>query len=114
MERLLEGGREVVKASLPVVVTVMRGTNKPRYPTLHGLKRSAKADIPVWNAVRLGLEAADIGIAGSATHVAGISSPPPRAGQAEMIEGRPADAMATLVDRLVGNGRIVIRHGEEH
>jgi electron transfer flavoprotein beta subunit len=114
VERLLEGGREVVEASLPVVLTVMRGINKPRYPTLHGLKRSAKADIPVWDAVRLGLEAADIGIAGSATHVVRISSPPPRAGQADMIEGSLAETTAALVERLLGDGGIVTTHRAEH
>jgi electron transfer flavoprotein alpha subunit len=100
-ERLLEGGHEVVQASLPAVLSVVRGINHPRYPTLNGLRQAARAKIVVWDAVQLGLRPEEVGLAGSATRVVGITTPPPQDRQVQMIEGNPADAAITLVDRLL-------------
>jgi len=36
-EREIEGGREVVKTSLPAVFTAQKGLNEPRYPSLKGI-----------------------------------------------------------------------------
>jgi electron transfer flavoprotein alpha subunit len=106
VERLLEGGHEVAQASLPTVLTVVRGINHPRYPTLNGLRQAARAEIAIWDAAQLGLKPEEVGLAGSATRVVAISTPPPRARQAEMIEGNPTDAAATLVDRLLSQKSI--------
>jgi electron transfer flavoprotein alpha subunit len=106
VERLLEGGHEVAQALLPTVLTVVRGINNPRYPTLNGLRQAARAKIAVWDAVQLGLKPEEVGLAGSATRVVGISTPPPQDRQVEMIEGNPVDAAAMLVDRLLSQKNI--------
>ena len=36
-EREIEGGKEVVKVSLPAVFTAQKGLNEPRYPSLKGI-----------------------------------------------------------------------------
>lgn len=41
-EREIEGGHEVVEASLPVVISAQKGLNDPRYPSLKGIM-AAKA-----------------------------------------------------------------------
>lgn len=41
-EREIEGGREVVETSLPVVISAQKGLNEPRYPSLKGIM-SAKS-----------------------------------------------------------------------
>ena len=49
-EREIEGGREVVKSSLPVVITAQKGLNDPRYPNLKGImdaKRKKLEERPV-------------------------------------------------------------------
>jgi electron transfer flavoprotein beta subunit len=49
-EREIEGGREVVKSSLPVVITAQKGLNDPRYPNLKGImdaKRKKLEEKPV-------------------------------------------------------------------
>jgi electron transfer flavoprotein alpha subunit len=106
VERLLESGHEVAQASLPTVLSVVRGINHPRYPTFNGLRQAARAEITVWDAVQLGLRPEEVGLAGSATRVVGISTPPPKDRQVEMLEGSPADAAMRLVDRLLGQKNI--------
>jgi len=39
-EREIEGGRETVEASLPVVVCAQKGLNEPRYPNLKGIMQA--------------------------------------------------------------------------
>jgi electron transfer flavoprotein beta subunit len=36
-EREIEGGKEIVEASLPLVITAQKGLNEPRYPNLKGI-----------------------------------------------------------------------------
>jgi electron transfer flavoprotein beta subunit len=99
--RLLEGGRETVRSKLPAVITVVREINEPRYPTFIGIRKAAKATIPTWSMADLGLEASQVGSAGS--HVTWeVSLPPPRAAtEVELIEGSPSEAAAILVDKLL-------------
>ncbi|GAH32358.1 unnamed protein product, partial [marine sediment metagenome] len=46
VERVLEDVFEVVESPLPVVVTVTKDINEPRYPSLRGLIRAKKEKIP--------------------------------------------------------------------
>jgi electron transfer flavoprotein beta subunit len=41
-EREIEGGREIVETSLPVVITAQKGLNEPRYASLKGIMASKK------------------------------------------------------------------------
>ncbi|MEO8512842.1 MAG: electron transfer flavoprotein subunit beta/FixA family protein [Ignavibacteria bacterium] len=44
-EREIEGGKEVVEASLPVAITAQRGLNNPRYPNLKGIMQAKSKPI---------------------------------------------------------------------
>ncbi|OGU33458.1 MAG: electron transfer flavoprotein subunit beta [Ignavibacteria bacterium GWB2_35_6b] len=44
-EREIEGGREVVETSLPVVITAQKGLNEPRYASLKGIMAAKKKTI---------------------------------------------------------------------
>ena len=44
-EREIEGGREVVQTSLPVIITCQKGLNEPRYASLKGIMASKKKTI---------------------------------------------------------------------
>jgi electron transfer flavoprotein beta subunit len=46
VERMLEDGVEVVESSFPAVITVVKDINEPRLPSLMGIKKAAKAEIP--------------------------------------------------------------------
>lgn len=45
VERDVEGDKEVVLVSLPVLVTAQQGLNEPRYPSLSGIKNALKKPI---------------------------------------------------------------------
>lgn len=95
-ERALEGGKQVVTSTLPVVISVTKEINEPRYPSFIGIRKASKATIPVWS---LG----DIGgtLPASTTETNGIRSLPARNVQVEMIEGEPAEQAAKLVEKLL-------------
>lgn len=103
VERLLEEGREVVESRLPALLAVVKDINQPRYPTFKGIRRASRMEIPVWTAGNLeGANPALFGLDGSPTRVVKVFNPPARAGAVEMIVGdSPAEAAATLVDRLL-------------
>lgn len=108
VRRMLENAREVLDAPLPALLTVVKEINQPRYATLPDLMRGLRADIPLWRIGDIGLAAADAGLNGSPTQVRRIF-PPPRRGPGEIIAGAledPAQAAATVIDRLIAAGRI--------
>ncbi|GAB4540675.1 MAG: electron transfer flavoprotein subunit beta/FixA family protein [Anaerolineae bacterium] len=102
VERMLEGGREVLTSKLPCVVSVVKEINEPRYPSFISIRKAAKATIPVWTAADLGLDPAAVGAAASGVDWSEISLPPAREGECEMIAGETPEAIAAaLVDRLM-------------
>ncbi len=44
-EREIEGGREIVETSIPVVITCQKGLNEPRYASLKGIMAAKKKTI---------------------------------------------------------------------
>ena len=96
-ERHLEDAVETVTASLPCVISVIKGINEPRYPSLLRIKRVAKAEIPVWGAADLGLDAAALTPKAA---LAGRVPPPPRA-SGEIVQGADAaEKVRNLVEKL--------------
>ncbi len=109
VERLVEEGREVVTAPLPALLTVVKDINQPRYPTFMGIRRAARMKIPVWTAKDLeGADPRNFGLDGSATKVIKVFTPPPREGEAEIIEADTVEeAAAILADRLMKKEKII-------
>ncbi len=99
--RLLESGRETVSSALPAVVTVVKEINEPRYPSFMGIRKASRAKIPTWGIADLGLDAGQVGAAGSQVQWPEVSLPPSREARVEMIEGTPAEAAKTLADKLI-------------
>ena len=73
--RMTDEGHEVVETSLPAVISVVKGINVPRLPSLRGIMKAKNAVIPVLNAQQIGADPSRIGLAGSATKVVRIFSP---------------------------------------
>ncbi len=97
VERMLEDGYEVIKTALPVLVTVVKQINEPRYPSLRGLLAAKKKEITVWNAADIGADEKRTGLAGSPTRVVRIFTPQ-RNTKAVMLEGEPEKAVETLAE----------------
>jgi electron transfer flavoprotein beta subunit len=98
--RALESGKEIVEAALPAVVTVMKGIYSPRYPSLLGIRKAAKREVPVWTLADLGLDPGTTGAAGSPTRLRKLA-PPPQPGAVEMITGEPEQMAAALVAKIM-------------
>ena len=101
VERLLENGREVVESSLPALLTVVKDINEPRLPSLLGIKKAAKAQIPTLTAKDVGADENRIGLKGSPTWVTKVFSPEARGGSGEILKGEPPEVVALLVNKLM-------------
>jgi len=99
VERLVEGGYEVVETSLPALLTVVKEINEPRLPSLKGIMKAKKTNVPVWGAGDLDADPGRIGRAGSPTEVRRLYRPEARGG-GELIEGEPPEQARALVERL--------------
>jgi electron transfer flavoprotein beta subunit len=96
-ERHLEDVIETVETSVPAVVSVVKGINEPRYPSLLRIKKVAKVEIPVWGAADLGLSTADL----APKAVLSARVPPPPRPKGEIVDGSDAaDKVRKLVDKL--------------
>jgi electron transfer flavoprotein beta subunit len=93
--RELEGGLlQAVEIQCPAVLTIQLGINTPRYASLRSIKQAAAKPIEIVSLADLGLVAADVGEAGSASRVRRMYVPDK--GQAELIEGGVAAQAARL------------------
>ena len=96
-KRSIEEGKQNVSAKLPAVVSVVKDFAEPRYPSFMGIRKAAKAEVPVWTL-------ADLGIDAPAAHVSWpeVMSPPEREMNLQMIEGAtPEEKAAALVEKIM-------------
>lgn len=75
VERLVEGGYEVLSVPFPALLTVVKEISFPRLPTLRGKQKAKKTDIPVTTPDTLDIREECIGLKGSPTRVVKISRP---------------------------------------
>jgi len=106
VDRILERGRQRVRASLPALLTVTKGEVFPHFPTLAEVLEARKKDIAVWGVDELGLDRDAVGLPGSPTRVRRIFSPT-RNANVELFEGTVTETVPKLVDRLLGGGAIL-------
>jgi len=101
-KRKLEGRHEVVEASLPAVLTVLREINQPRYPTVPMRLMSEDAAVTLWDNNEMNLNVETIGLKGSATQVRKIFSPERAKGEI-LGDGlnEPEKAANMLLNRLI-------------
>jgi len=102
VERMVEQGREILRAPLPCLLTVVKDINQPRYPTILGLRRASKAQIPVWAPADIEADPKLIGLTGSPTRVEKMFAPPPRPAKCVIIEAESAvQAAQKLAEKLI-------------
>jgi electron transfer flavoprotein beta subunit len=99
-ERMTEDGFDVVESPLPCLVSVVKGINEPRMPSLRGVMTSKKAQIPVWTVKDVDADPARIGLKGSPTYVHKIFTPLPRTG-GRRFEGETAQVVDAFVKAVV-------------
>jgi electron transfer flavoprotein beta subunit len=94
--RLLEQGKQTVTAPLPVVLSVTKEINEPRFPSFMGIRKAAKASIPRWTLADLGVALPAIPITAT-----GYRNLPARENQLELLTGTPQEMARQLIDRLI-------------
>jgi electron transfer flavoprotein beta subunit len=95
VKRQTEYGYDVIEAPTPCVVAVSDAINEPRYPSLKGIMGAKKKPQDTVSVSDLGLEASEVGAAGSRTEVYAVGEPPPR-GESRRIEDNGDAAEAIL------------------
>lgn len=109
VRRKLEGRYEIVEAPLPVMITVVREINQPRYPTVPMRLAAAEREITVWDNSVLQLDVETIGLKGSPTWVSKIFSP--ERDQGEIIGngvGDPEGTAQLLLDKLLSRDLLAV------
>ncbi|MCP8304453.1 MAG: electron transfer flavoprotein subunit beta/FixA family protein [archaeon] len=98
--REVEEGVEIVEAPLPVLLTVMKGLNEPRLPTLKGVIGSRRKEIRVINSSELGGDMSKYGLKGSPTSMKKVFPPPLRKPKM-ILQGDPKEVVESLVQVLL-------------
>ncbi|HET9906392.1 MAG TPA: electron transfer flavoprotein subunit beta/FixA family protein [Anaerolineales bacterium] len=97
VERVIEEGRQIVKAKAPVVISVVQSIGEPRYPSFMGIRKASKAEIPVWSLNDLGVSAPE-----SVVSRIEVMNPPARDTSVEIITGEsPAEIADKLADKIL-------------
>ncbi|HTI24979.1 MAG TPA: electron transfer flavoprotein subunit beta/FixA family protein [Kutzneria sp.] len=100
VERETDEGVQHLQAALPAVISVNEKINEPRYPSFKGIMAAKKKPVSTLTVADLGVDAAELGIAGSWTSVLESAPKPPRsAGQRVEDEG---DGGTKVAEYLVG------------
>ncbi|HEX4498770.1 MAG TPA: electron transfer flavoprotein subunit beta/FixA family protein [Thermoanaerobaculia bacterium] len=105
--REMESGvNEVSRVHLPAVLEVQAGINHPRYASLKGIMAAKKKEIATASPADLGLDAAQVGAAGSRLEIVAVRFPDAGKG-AQMLEGDAKAAAAALVEKLQKEARVL-------
>jgi electron transfer flavoprotein beta subunit len=95
VERELEGGLvEIVRISLPALLTIQTGINEPRYATLRAIKQAREKPLAVVSLAEVGLDPEHVAAA-AGSHRQRLAHPE-RGEGAEMLNGSTAEVAATI------------------
>jgi len=97
VHRALEDGYEVLKLKMPCVLTAIKELNKPRYMSISGILKGAKADIKVWSAADIGVDLTTVGLKASPTNVFKSFTPKAK-GKGVVVDG---DTVKEITNNLL-------------
>lgn len=104
VERRSEGGVQVLKTSIPSLITVLEGNNEMRFATMANMFRASRYPVKIWNKELAGIEdLTKTGLKGSPTVVSKVFAPTPSAVKAEIIQcesNEPKDLSVTLLAKM--------------
>jgi electron transfer flavoprotein beta subunit len=97
VSRVIEEGRQTVRAPLPAVMSIVQSIGEPRYPSFMGIRKASKATIPVWTPADLGAD-----VPSPCVSRKELITPPGREVSCEIISGDSAATIAaTLVEKVL-------------
>ena len=101
----IENGYTRLESSLPLVISVRKELNKPRYIPFTGIIAAESKEIKVLSNDDLGLDTGLVGLEGSPTKMAGLEVRRFQRAR-ERLEGSPDEIVQKLVDRIYQYGII--------
>ncbi|OKL38287.1 electron transfer flavoprotein subunit beta/FixA family protein [Domibacillus mangrovi] len=101
--RDVEGDSEMIKTSLPVLVTCQQGLNDPRYPSLPGIMKAKKKPLEELELADLDLEEDDVE---SKTKILDIFLPPDKSA-GRILEGDLTHQVQELVSLLRSEAKVI-------
>jgi electron transfer flavoprotein beta subunit len=100
VSRRIEGGDELLDVALPALITCEKGLNEPRYASLPGIMKAKKKPVKDVNLAALGLDASEVGAAGS--HVKILKwLPLPERQAGKILKGMETEAAVKELVRLL-------------
>ena len=100
--REVEGGHEVWKAALPALATVHKSEKEPRYPSLPGIMKAKKKDIPERAIGALGVDAS-----GPSWTILSMEPPPARGGGKILKDGDSKQIAEQLATALRDEAKVL-------
>lgn len=97
--RVTEAGVDTMKAQFPAVISVVEKINEPRYPSFKGIMAAKKKPVEIKDLASLGIDAAQVGIAGAWSTVVDATPRPPKAAGIKIVDD--GNGGKALVDFLV-------------
>jgi electron transfer flavoprotein beta subunit len=100
VSRQVDRHSETIRVYLPALLTVLRASTSPRDIPFASIEDAFRSkEVQRWNMVDLGLEAHQVGFAGSATWVRRIREPE-ASHRANMVQGTPQEAVDAILRAL--------------
>lgn len=96
--RLLESGYITLEIPLPALITVSKGINQPRIPTINNYLRAQKSESRVWNAKDIRASVKRCGLCGSPTRVKHTYIPGIIARESQTVKGAHSEQTKFLIE----------------
>jgi electron transfer flavoprotein beta subunit len=103
ISRQIPGGYQEVSTSLPALISVVKGVNEPRYPSLKGIMAAKRKEIQKIDLSALDLSPSEVGLEGSKTGVVAAVPRAEKAGGDVVKPGSPEEAATIIADFLQAN-----------
>lgn len=105
IQRQAPGGYQVVDAPTPVLVSVVKAINEPRYPSLKGIMAAKRKEVAKRSLSDLGVPADSVGIGGARTQVVAVNARPEKA--AGQVVTEPPEVAAKLIADFLQEKKII-------
>lgn len=106
VNRQISGGYQEVTASLPALVSVVKGVNEPRYPSLKGIMAAKRKEIQKLSVQDLGLDGGSVGLQGSKTQVL-EATPRPEKVAGNVVKPNSAEEAARIIADFLAQSKFI-------
>lgn len=100
VNRQIPGGYQEVEAAYPAVVSVVKGVNEPRYPSLKGIMAAKRKEIQKFGLSDLGVASEAAGKIGEKAKAVGVTPRPEKAAGEVIRPDSPEAAASAIADFL--------------